>query len=74
MVKVHLAPPAPVQNGAKMAERLVGVPRIELGTPAMSTQCSTTELYAHALALLPVLCAAARAVHYKELGTRASGK
>lgn len=26
---------------------MVGVPRFELGTPAMSTQCSTTELYAH---------------------------
>ena len=28
--------------------RMVGVARIELATPAMSTQCSTTELYAHA--------------------------
>ncbi len=28
--------------------RMVGVGRIELPTPAMSTQCSTTELYAHA--------------------------
>lgn len=27
---------------------MVGVARIELATPAMSTQCSTTELYAHA--------------------------
>jgi hypothetical protein len=26
----------------------VGVARIELATPAMSTQCSTTELHAHA--------------------------
>ena len=26
---------------------MVGVGRIELPTPAMSTQCSTTELYAH---------------------------
>ncbi len=26
----------------------MGVARIELATPAMSTQCSTTELYAHA--------------------------
>jgi hypothetical protein len=26
---------------------MVGVARIELATPAMSTQCSTTELYAH---------------------------
>jgi hypothetical protein len=26
---------------------LVGVARIELATPAMSTQCSTTELHAH---------------------------
>lgn len=41
MVKVHLAPPAPVQIGPKMAERLVGVPRIELGTPAMSTRCAS---------------------------------
>ncbi len=32
-------------------EPMVGVARIELATPAMSTQCSTTELYAHALAL-----------------------
>jgi hypothetical protein len=29
-------------------ENMVGVARIELATPAMSTQCSTTELYAHA--------------------------
>ncbi len=29
---------------------MVGVARIELATPAMSTQCSTTELYAHAAA------------------------
>ena len=28
-------------------EKLVGVARIELATPAMSTQCSTTELHAH---------------------------
>lgn len=28
-------------------ENMVGVARIELATPAMSTQCSTTELYAH---------------------------
>ena len=28
--------------------KMVGVARIELATPAMSTQCSTTELYAHA--------------------------
>jgi hypothetical protein len=28
-------------------EKMVGVARIELATPAMSTQCSTTELYAH---------------------------
>jgi hypothetical protein len=28
---------------------MVGVGRIELPTPAMSTQCSTTELYAHAI-------------------------
>lgn len=27
---------------------MVGVARIELATPAMSTQCSTTELHAHA--------------------------
>jgi hypothetical protein len=26
---------------------MVGVERVELPTPAMSTQCSTTELYAH---------------------------
>lgn len=26
---------------------MVGVARIELATPAMSTQCSTTELHAH---------------------------
>ena len=28
--------------------KMVGVARIELATPAMSTQCSTTELHAHA--------------------------
>ena len=28
--------------------KMVGVARFELATPAMSTQCSTTELYAHA--------------------------
>ena len=28
---------------------MVGVERVELPTPAMSTQCSTTELYAHAI-------------------------
>lgn len=38
MVKVHLALRAPVQIGAEMAERLVGVGRIELPTPAMSTR------------------------------------
>jgi hypothetical protein len=33
---------------------MVGVARIELATPAMSTQCSTTELHAHAaIALAP---------------------
>jgi hypothetical protein len=33
----------------RIAARLfmVGVARIELATPAMSTQCSTTELHAH---------------------------
>ena len=30
-------------------EKMVGVARIELATPAMSTQCSTTELHAHTL-------------------------
>lgn len=29
---------------------MVGVARIELATPAMSTRCSTTELYAHSSA------------------------
>src|SRR5215217_2955975 len=33
----------PLRSRAKM----VGVARIELATPAMSTQCSTTELHAH---------------------------
>ena len=28
-------------------QSMVGVGRVELPTPAMSTQCSTTELYAH---------------------------
>ena len=28
-------------------KNMVGVARIELATPAMSTQCSTTELHAH---------------------------
>jgi hypothetical protein len=32
---------------ATQAEKMVGVARIELATPAMSTQCSTTELHAH---------------------------
>ena len=31
---------------------MVGTTRIELVTPAMSTQCSTTELRAHAVRLL----------------------
>ncbi len=31
--------------------RMVGVGRVELPTPAMSTQCSTTELYAHTIRL-----------------------
>ena len=31
---------------------MVGVARIELATPAMSTQCSTTELHAHSLSSL----------------------
>ena len=30
-----------------LAGKMVGVARIELATPAMSTQCSTTELHAH---------------------------
>ena len=30
---------------------MVGVARIELATPAMSTQCSTTELHAHCAAM-----------------------
>ena len=41
MVKVHLLPRAPVQIGPEMAERLVGVGRIELPTPAMSTRCAS---------------------------------
>lgn len=41
MVKVHLLPRASVQIGPKMAERLVGVGRIELPTPAMSTRCTS---------------------------------
>ena len=32
---------------------MVGVGRIELPTPAMSTQCSTTELYAHVFTSKP---------------------
>ena len=28
---------------------MVGVERVELPTPAMSIQCSTTELYAHTI-------------------------
>jgi hypothetical protein len=35
---------------------MVGVARIELATPAMSTQCSTTELYAHAAAASSWAC------------------
>ena len=30
----------PNLDNEKMAEKMVGAPRIELGTPAMSTQCS----------------------------------
>ena len=37
---------------------MVGVARIELATPAMSTQCSTTELHAHAVVALATACAA----------------
>src|SRR6478672_4071163 len=32
---------------AALERKMVGVARIELATPAMSTQCSTTELHAH---------------------------
>ncbi len=37
-----------VKYGKRQRGEMVGVARIELATPAMSTQCSTTELYAHA--------------------------
>ena len=61
--------PASLLNEAKMAKSkkpcqadrlaglfMVGVARIELATPAMSTQCSTTELYAHAAAASSWAC------------------
>ena len=35
------------QRGCAGGLLMVGVARIELATPAMSTQCSTTELHAH---------------------------
>ena len=35
--------------GLAQSVRMVGVARIELATPAMSTRCSTTELYAHTI-------------------------
>lgn len=38
MVKVHLTPPTPVHLGSGVAQKLVGVARIELATPAMSTR------------------------------------
>ena len=37
----------PISEKDIAKENMVGVARIELATPAMSTQCSTTELYAH---------------------------
>lgn len=37
----------PRQSIGSTGFSMVGVARIELATPAMSTQCSTTELYAH---------------------------
>ena len=44
-------------------EEMVGVARIELATPAMSTQCSTTELHAHILfAVMRTRIALARVV------------
>ena len=43
------SPPAHRAGGPLM----VGVARIELATPAMSTQCSTTELHAHFAAAAP---------------------
>ncbi len=33
---------------SKFSGKMVGVERVELPTPSMSTKCSTTELYAHA--------------------------
>ena len=44
-----LYPVAQLESWADRIEPtyVVGVARIELATPAMSTQCSTTELHAH---------------------------
>ena len=72
---------SPVSNGRKKTRQpiglagflMVGVARIELATPAMSTQCSTTELYAHSDAVMPGKQAQARAVHYKDAAGDASG-
>ncbi len=36
------------QEKSKLSGKMVGVERVELPTPSMSTKCSTTELYAHA--------------------------
>jgi hypothetical protein len=57
-VVTGVAPESPIEIRRKDNEKarqvvdlagflMVGVARIELATPAMSTQCSTTELYAH---------------------------
>ena len=43
-------------HGDIAKEHMVGVARIELATPAMSTQCSTTELYAHSAAASSWAC------------------
>ena len=37
----------PFKINCLLWKKMVGVARIELATPAMSTQCSTTELHAH---------------------------
>ena len=37
-----------LNRSANFYLKMVGVERVELPTPSMSTKCSTTELYAHA--------------------------
>src|SRR5687767_9493896 len=51
-VKRAPSPPIWRVKPLRFQGKMVGVARIELATPAMSTQCSTTELHAHEARLL----------------------